>query len=72
MEYCEFPNLKILISRNDPVLEQYVGNILIDVAEALEHVHDKGFLHYDFIQLTHGVESVMLQKFGYKSKKYQT
>ena len=35
MEYCEFPNLKILISRNDPVLEQYVGNILIDVAEAL-------------------------------------
>ena len=48
MEYCEFQNLKILISRNDPVLEQYVGNILIDVAEALEHVHDKGFLHYDF------------------------
>ena len=26
----------------------------------------------DFIQLTHGVESVMLQKFGYKSNKYQT
>jgi len=26
----------------------------------------------DFIQLTHGVESVMLQKFGYKPKKYQT
>ena len=48
MEYCEFPNLKILISRSDPVLEQYVGNILIDVAEALAHVHDKGFLHYDF------------------------
>ena len=26
----------------------------------------------DFIQLAHGVESVMLQKFGYKPKKYQT
>ena len=26
----------------------------------------------DFIQLTHGVESVMLQKFGYRTKKYQT
>ena len=26
----------------------------------------------DFIQLTHGVESVMLQKFGYKSNKYMT
>tara|TARA_B100000401_G_C52652591_1_gene646151 strand:- start:68 stop:370 length:303 start_codon:yes stop_codon:yes gene_type:complete len=26
----------------------------------------------DFIQLTHGVESVMLQKFGHRPKKYQT
>ena len=26
----------------------------------------------DFIQLTHGVESVMLQKFGYKPNKYTT
>ena len=26
----------------------------------------------DFIQLTHGVESVMLQKFGYNPNKYQT
>ena len=26
----------------------------------------------DFIQLTHGVESVMLQKFGYKSNNYIT
>ena len=26
----------------------------------------------DFIQLTHGVESVMLQKFGYKPDKYIT
>ena len=26
----------------------------------------------DFIQLAHGVESVMLQKFGYNSNKYQT
>ena len=26
----------------------------------------------DFIQLTHGVESVMLQAFGYRTNKYQT
>jgi len=26
----------------------------------------------DFIQLTHGVESVMLQKFGYKPNSYIT
>jgi hypothetical protein len=26
----------------------------------------------DFIQLTHGVESVMLQKFAYKPNKYIT
>jgi serine/threonine-protein kinase len=29
------------------VLEKFVGNILIDVAEALEHVHNSGYLHYD-------------------------
>ena len=26
----------------------------------------------DFIQLTHGVESVMFEKFDYKPNKYQT
>ena len=48
MEYIESSNLKILLSRSDPVLVEFVGNILIDMAVALEHVHDSGFIHLDF------------------------
>ena len=48
MEYVESSNLKMLFARNDPVLQENVGNILIDMAVALEHVHDSGFMHLDF------------------------
>ena len=48
MEYVEGTNLKLLFARNDPVLAENVGNILIDMAVALEHVHDSGFMHLDF------------------------
>lgn len=48
MEYVEGGNLKQLFARNDEVLQQFVGNILIDMAVALEHVHDSGFMHLDF------------------------
>jgi len=48
MEYVEGANLKQLFARHDPVLHDYVGNILIDMAVALEHVHDSGFMHLDF------------------------
>jgi eukaryotic-like serine/threonine-protein kinase len=48
MEYVEGGNLKQLFARNDEVLQQYVGNILIDMAVGLEHVHDSGFMHLDF------------------------
>ncbi|HVY71218.1 MAG TPA: serine/threonine-protein kinase, partial [Verrucomicrobiae bacterium] len=48
MEYVEGANLKLMISRNDPSLAENVGNILIDMALALEHVHDAGFMHLDF------------------------
>ena len=48
MEYVEASNLKQLLSRRDPILEEFVGNILIDSAIALEHVHDSGFMHLDF------------------------
>jgi serine/threonine-protein kinase len=41
-------NLKHLINRNDPILGEFVGNILIDMALALEHMHEKGFIHLDF------------------------
>ena len=48
MEYVEASNLKLLFARNDSVLVENVGNILIDMALALEHVHDSGFMHLDF------------------------
>jgi serine/threonine protein kinase len=48
MEYVESSNLKMLFARTDPVLQENVGNILIDMASGLEHVHDSGFMHLDF------------------------
>src|SRR5437868_8235761 len=48
MEYVESSNLKQLFARNDPVLQEHIGNVLIDMAVALEHVHDSGFVHMDF------------------------
>lgn len=48
MEYVESSNLKQLLVRQDPVLMENVANILIDMAMALEHVHDSGYMHLDF------------------------
>ncbi len=48
MEYVEGENLKILQARADESLGDHVGNILLDMATALEHVHDSGFMHLDF------------------------
>ena len=48
MEYVECSNLKQMFARGDEILQENVGNILIDMAIALEHVHDSGFMHLDF------------------------
>ena len=48
MEYIEGTNLKELHARQDPVLVENVAQILIDMAEALEHMHTNGFMHLDF------------------------
>ena len=48
MDYVESSNLKLLMARNDSVLAENVAQILIDMALALEHVHDSGFMHLDF------------------------
>src|SRR5256885_2614390 len=48
MEYVEGSNLKQLFGRSDTMLQENIGNILIDMAVALEHVHDSGFVHLDF------------------------
>lgn len=48
MEYVEGANLKQLLFKGDEILHEFVGNILIDMAVALEHVHDSGFMHLDY------------------------
>ena len=48
MEYLEGLNLKQAMVEEDLDLGALIGNILIDSAEALEHVHDCGFMHLDF------------------------
>jgi eukaryotic-like serine/threonine-protein kinase len=48
MEYIEGNNLKLLAADADPVLAENIGNVLIESAQALEHVHDSGFIHLDF------------------------
>ena len=48
MEYVEGSNLKQLLGRGDPTLGENVAQIMIDMAVALEHVHESGFLHLDY------------------------
>ncbi|HSU54077.1 MAG TPA: serine/threonine-protein kinase [Candidatus Dormibacteraeota bacterium] len=48
LEYVEAANLKDLYARHDQVLLENVAQILIDMAAALEHVHENGFMHLDF------------------------
>ncbi len=48
MEYVEGDNLKELYGRHDPVLLENVAQILIDMAEGLEHMHENGYMHLDF------------------------
>ena len=48
MEYVEGSNLKQLLGRNDPALAENVAQIIIDMAVALEHVHESGFIHLDY------------------------
>ena len=48
MEYVEASNLKQLYAQQDPVLLENVAQILIDMAEGLQHMHDNGFMHLDF------------------------
>jgi serine/threonine protein kinase len=48
MEYIEAANLKTLTAQQDPVVAENVAQILIDMAEALEHMHESGYMHLDF------------------------
>jgi eukaryotic-like serine/threonine-protein kinase len=48
MEYVEGGNMRELLHNNDSVLIDKVWTILEDMAVALEHVHESGFMHLDY------------------------
>ncbi len=48
MEYVEGANLREMFAKNDQILVEKVWEILTDMAIALEHVHDSGFMHLDY------------------------
>jgi len=48
MEYVEGANLKSLRSNQEPVLMENVAQIVLDMAAALEHMHENGYMHLDF------------------------
>jgi serine/threonine-protein kinase len=48
MEYVESSNLKLLQARSDEVFTENIADILINMAVALEHLHDNGIMHLDF------------------------
>ena len=48
MEFVEGANLKQLFFRNDPLLETNLRQIILDMALALDQVHDAGYMHLDF------------------------
>ena len=47
MNYVEAENLKILQTRQDPLLAEHLAQILIDAATGLSHVHESGYMHLD-------------------------
>ncbi len=48
MEYIEGENLKELFTRQDPVLAENVAQVLIEMVEGLQHMHENGYMHLDF------------------------
>jgi eukaryotic-like serine/threonine-protein kinase len=48
MEFVDGANLKELYAAHHPLLTDNVAQILLDMAEGLEHVHESGYIHLDF------------------------
>ena len=47
MEFLDGPGLQFLLKQRDPVIEGHRHRIVRQMAQALEHVHQKGFIHRD-------------------------
>jgi len=48
LEYVEGANLRELMIKGDAQVQDNLGELLIDMASALAHVHASGFMHLDF------------------------
>ena len=47
LDYIEGLNLRELIVRKDPLLTGILSDLAVELADALEHVHDQGYMHLD-------------------------
>jgi serine/threonine-protein kinase len=60
MEYIEGANLREMMNKNESIIVEKVWDLLLDMATALEHVHESGFIHLDFkpeqIIVTHNAQ----------------
>lgn len=48
IEYIEGANMRELFAAEDPLLVERIWDIVFGCANALEHVHDSGWLHLDY------------------------
>ena len=60
LDYINGGNLKQLALRQDPVISENVSDVLIGITDALEHIHDHGWMHLDFKP-----ENVMVDRQGH-------
>jgi len=60
LDYINGGNLKQLALRQDPVISENVSDVLIGITDALEHIHDHGWMHLDFKP-----ENVMVDRRGH-------
>jgi len=47
LDYINGANLKQLTLRHDTVIDENVSDVIIGIADALEHLHDNGWMHLD-------------------------
>jgi len=47
LEYVEGANLRELMIKGDPLVQNDLGDLLLDMARAISHVHANGYMHLD-------------------------
>ena len=47
IEYIEGKCLREYMAKKDPLLNDIISDIIVELASALEHLHDHGFMHLD-------------------------